>query len=59
MSFGEPLLAQPLHYRRKDDGKFLLYSVGWNEMDDGGRETSAKTQCGSPDYTQGDWVWKN
>jgi hypothetical protein len=51
--------GQPLHYRRTDDGKFLLYSVGWNETDDGGQETSAKTQYGSPDYTQGDWVWKN
>jgi len=38
--------GQPLHYRRTDDGKFLLYSVGWNEKDDGG-------QPGSDD----DWVW--
>ena len=28
--------GQPLHYRRTDGGKFLLYSVGWNETDDGG-----------------------
>jgi hypothetical protein len=38
--------GQPLHYRRADDGKFLLYSVGWNETDDGGKP-------GSDD----DWVW--
>jgi hypothetical protein len=38
--------GQPLHYRRSDDGKFLLYSVGWNEKDDGGK-------AGSED----DWVW--
>jgi hypothetical protein len=38
--------GQPLHYRRTDDGKFLLYSVGWNESDDGGKH-------GSDD----DWVW--
>ena len=31
--------GQPLHYRRTDDGKFLLYSVGWNETDDGGCRT--------------------
>ena len=28
--------AQPLHYRRTADGQFVLYSVGWNETDDGG-----------------------
>ena len=29
--------GQPLHYRRTEDGQFVLYSVGWNETDDGGR----------------------
>ncbi len=38
--------GQPLQYRRADDGKFLLYSIGWNEKDDGGKP-------GSDD----DWVW--
>jgi type II secretory pathway pseudopilin PulG len=28
--------GQPLHYRRTEGGNFLLYSVGWNETDDGG-----------------------
>ena len=47
--------GQPLHYRRTGDGKFLLYSVGWNETDDGGAP-------GVNDYgrylpTKGDWVW--
>lgn len=46
--------GQPLHYRRTDDGKFLLYSVGWNEMDDGGQPSPQK---GGIDYTKGDWVW--
>jgi len=45
--------GQPLHYRRTTDGKFLLYSVGWNETDDGG-EPGTFT-----DPTQGDWVWEN
>jgi len=39
--------GQLLKYRRTDDGKFLLYSVGWNETDDGG----------NPDKQNGDWVW--
>ena len=34
--------GQPLHYRRTDDGKFVLYSVGWNEKDDGGTIVSRK-----------------
>ncbi|MBW8864331.1 MAG: hypothetical protein JF609_05290, partial [Verrucomicrobia bacterium] len=29
--------GQPLHYRRTDDAKYVLYSVGWNETDDGGQ----------------------
>jgi hypothetical protein len=51
--------GQPLHYRRTDAGKFLLYSVGWNETDDGGQEVSPQTKNGGIDYTKGDWVWKN
>lgn len=28
--------GQPLKYRRTNDGSFILYSIGWNEKDDGG-----------------------
>jgi hypothetical protein len=49
--------GQPLHYRRMEAGKFLLYSVGWNETDDGGQIIFAKD--GSTDREKGDWVWKN
>jgi hypothetical protein len=48
--------GQPLHYRRTDDGKFLLYSIGWNETDDGGQV--AFTKSGSVDREKGDWVWQ-
>jgi len=47
--------GQPLHYHRTDDGNFLLYSVGWNETDDGGK--IAFTKYGSVDRDKGDWVW--
>jgi hypothetical protein len=48
--------GQPYHYRLRADGTFLLYSVGWNQRDDGGVE--AKEANGvSRDYTKGDWVW--
>ena len=49
--------GEPLHYRRTVDGKFLLYSVGWNETDDDGQVASAKN--GVVDITKGDWFWKN
>jgi hypothetical protein len=49
--------GQPLHYRRTEDRNFLLYSIGWNETDDGGKE-SPKGNNGI-DFGRGDWVWKN
>jgi hypothetical protein len=51
--------GQPLHYRRTDGGKFLLYSVGWNETDDGGLDVSTQNKNGGTDFTKGDWIWKN
>jgi hypothetical protein len=48
--------GQPLHYRRTDDGRFVLYSVGWDEKDDGGKIFLTKT--GAVDQKKGDWVWQ-
>jgi hypothetical protein len=42
--------GQSLKYRRTADEQFLLYSVGWNETDDGGKLNSS--------YDQGDWIWQ-
>jgi len=42
--------GQPLKYRRTADGRFLLYSVGWNEKDDGGVPGKSASE--------GDWVWQ-
>jgi hypothetical protein len=50
--------GQPLHYRRTSDGQFVLYSVGWNERDDGGVVVFAKGSTPSLDINQGDWVWR-
>lgn len=47
----------PLQYRRSDEGKFVLYSVGWNEKDNGGVPAFTKDRPLRPDFTQGDWVW--
>ncbi len=48
--------GQPLHYRLRPDGQFILYSVGWNETDDGGQ--IVLTKKGMVDREQGDWVWQ-
>jgi len=48
--------GKPLHYRRTDDGKFVLYSVGWNEKDDGG--TLIANKNGRVLWEQGDCVWQ-
>ena len=45
--------GQPYRYLRTKD-EFLLYSVGWNEKDDGGH---VGTNGRSTDITLGDWVW--
>jgi hypothetical protein len=55
-SQGSGSASQPLHYRRTDDGQFILYSVGWNETDDGGQVVLTKN--GSVDRERGDWVWQ-
>ncbi|PYM10453.1 MAG: hypothetical protein DME18_16250, partial [Verrucomicrobia bacterium] len=59
--FAEPLphdliAGQPLKYRLTGDGQFVLYSVGWNEKDDGGK--GVLDEYGRPNLEQGDWVWR-
>jgi hypothetical protein len=48
--------GEPLHYRRTDDGQFVLYSVGWNETDDGG--VVGLTKSDGVNNEKGDWVWR-
>jgi hypothetical protein len=48
-----------LKYRLKDAGQFILYSVGWNGVDDGGTRAFAKGTTPSLDIAHGDWVWEN
>ena len=50
--------GHPLKYRREADGDFVLYSVGWNETDDGGMVVFKKGETPSMDISQGDWVWR-
>ena len=58
----DPIGGQPLHYRPTDDGQFILYSVSWNEKDDGGTVSKGvsvyEDNPGSVDVDSGDWVWR-
>ncbi|MEN9676008.1 MAG: hypothetical protein RIS76_1904 [Verrucomicrobiota bacterium] len=47
------LTGKSYRYRRRDDGGFVLYSVGWNEKDDQG--VPGKDPF---DSVTGDWVWE-
>jgi hypothetical protein len=53
--------GQPLRYRPKADGTFLLYSVGENGVDDGGDPSLEKGVTSSNYFWQNphalDWVW--
>jgi hypothetical protein len=49
------ITGEPFKYRRLADGQFLLYSVGWNEQDDGG--VVALNPQGQWAADKGDWVW--
>jgi hypothetical protein len=45
------ITGAPLKYRREGDG-YILYSVGWNEKDDGGKVDE------KGELNRGDWVWQ-
>ena len=49
----EIVSGEPYRHRRTDDGRFLLYSVGVDLLDDGGAiDPTVKTS------KQKDWVWR-
>jgi len=41
--------GESMPYQRTAEKGFLLYSIGWNDKDDGGQA--------SADWKQGDWIW--
>ena len=49
--------GQPYRYKLQPDGAFLLYSVGWNQTDEGGKIVCTKETPIRIDKSQGDWVW--
>jgi hypothetical protein len=49
--------GQPYHYAVRTDGTFLLYSVGWNQKDDGGKVVVEPSFPKRANAKEGDWVW--
>ncbi len=48
----DPVIGEPFRYHRNADGTYVLYSIGWNQKDDGGNV------AGTPDEAL-DWGWLN
>jgi hypothetical protein len=48
------ITGKPYIYQRISDEQFLLYSVGWNESDDGGKPGERLF-----DLSSADWVWES
>jgi hypothetical protein len=56
----DPINGQAYHYHIRPDGTFLLYSVGWNQKDDGGDAVFVLINSTDPNDSpqkHGDWVW--
>jgi len=58
---GDPVNGGAMHYRKTPDGRYALWSVGFDGKDDGGKrlldpKKPDNTKFGDPDY-KGDWVW--
>ena len=57
----DPIYEKPMGYRKTADGRYALWSVGFDGKDDGGKRTlnekkPENTQFHKTDYV-GDWVW--
>jgi hypothetical protein len=51
--------GEAMRYRRDDGDRLTLYSIGWNQDDDGGRAVGKRSaHDGSIDKAEGDWVWR-
>ncbi|PAW83605.1 MAG: hypothetical protein B9S33_13490 [Pedosphaera sp. Tous-C6FEB] len=53
----DPMSGQPFRYERTADGRFRLWSIGWNSKDDGGTVAMRELNKKELDFEQGDWVW--
>ena len=56
----DPINGQAYHYHVRPDDSFMLYSVGWNQEDDGGIGVFVLNNSTDPNDSpqkHGDWVW--
>jgi hypothetical protein len=49
--------GQPLGYRHTSSGQHVIYSVGWDQKDDGGVRRPLKPKGAAQDSEAGDWIW--
>ena len=50
--------GKPLRYRLNADKSYVLYSIGWNQTDDGGELAWTRDKSPNVDVAKGDWVWQ-
>lgn len=55
--------GEPLRFHRSAEGRFVLYSIGYDNVDEGGKPSPRYANGrgipnAHPDWRQGDWVWK-
>lgn len=50
------IVGSCFRYAPLENDRFLLYSPGWNQVDDGGEFTPIA--YGPMDFSQGDWAWR-
>ncbi len=50
--------GKPLRYVPNGNGGYLLYSIGWNQTDDGGTIVKGKGSSSRAQAAHGDWVWQ-
>jgi hypothetical protein len=48
--------GNPFRYRRLEGSQFLLYSPGWNQVDEGGEPPPLANRL--TDFSRGDWAWR-
>lgn len=54
---GDLMTGEAFRYARTPDGRYMLYSVGWNLSDDQG-EAQHRRNSNTTEPSEGDWVWK-
>jgi hypothetical protein len=49
--------GKPLRYHLQPDAGYVLYSIGWNQIDDGGKTVANQKHPKELELAQGDWTW--